>query len=262
MFKANLVDLPGVRLLYRDSGGDGPAIIFLHANTGTSESWEPQFAHFISSGFRVIAFDRRGRGGSVPVAETGEQPSSVSEDLSALVDHLELQRFVLVGVAGGGFQALDYAAWKPGQLRGLVIVASNGSISEPQLVKATERLRMPFIDDTNRYFLEVSPTYRLMDPAGLDRWLELEKHAHAQNAPIQPLRTPNTFSKLASIECPTLVVSGCADLLAPPALMKMWASHVPNVDFHEFACAGHALPWEQPARFNTLLSTFLGTLSE
>lgn len=262
MLKANIVNLPGVRLLYRDSGGNGPAIIFLHANTGTSQSWEPQFAYFISGGFRVIAFDRRGRGGSVPAPESGEQPGSVSEDLSSLVEHLKLQHFILVGVAGGGFQALDYAAWKPEQLRGLVIVASNGSISEPQLINATEQLRMPFIDNTNRYFLEVSPTYRLMDPAGLDRWLKLEEHAHAQNAPIQPLRTPNTFGKLASIKCPTLVISGCADLLAPPALMKMWASHVPNAEFHEFSSAGHALPWEQPARFNKLLSTFLTTLTE
>lgn len=254
-------DLPGVRLLYRDSGGDGPAVVFLHANTGTSESWTPQFAPLIEAGFRVIAFDRRGRGGSVPVAETGAQPGSVGEDLAALVHHLDLARFVLVGVAGGGFQALDYAAWKPEQVRGLAIVASNGSISEPEMQAAYKQMHAPFIDDTNRHFLEVSPSYRLTEPEGLARWIALEDHSRAQRQPLQPLRTPNTFAKLATIRARTLVVSGCADMLAPPPLMRMWAAHVPQVDFHEFPAAGHALPWEQPAKFNALLLDYLESLA-
>jgi pimeloyl-ACP methyl ester carboxylesterase len=255
-------DLPGVRLLYRDSGGDRPAIVFLHANTGTSESWTPQFEPLIEAGFRVIAFDRRGRGGSIPVPETGPQPGSVGEDLAALVDHLGLQRFVLVGVAGGGFQALDYAAWKPEQLRALVIVASNGSISEPEMQAAYKQLHQPFIDDTNRHYLEVSPSYRLTDPDGLARWLDLEHQSRSQNQPLQPLRVPNTFAKLESIRCPTLVASGCADMLAPPPLMRMWAAHIRQAEFHEFPRAGHALPWEQPEKFNDLLLKFLGSLGE
>ncbi len=267
MLDAQFADLPGVRLLYRDSArgnqesaGDRPAIVFLHANTGTSESWEPQFGPLIDAGYRVIAFDRRGRGGSLPVPETGPQPGSVGEDLAALVEHLGLRRFVLVGIAGGGFQALDYAAWQPGQVRGLVIAASNGSISEPEMQAAYKRLHAPFIDDTNRHFLEVSPTYRLTEPDGLARWIALEDHSRSQHQPLQALRTPNTFAKLAGIRCPALVVSGCADMLAPPALMRMWAAHLPDVDFHEFPAAGHALPWEQPEKFNALLVTFLGTL--
>ena len=266
MLDPKFADLSGVRLLYRDSqpadSGDQPAVIFLHANTGTSESWEPQFAPLIAAGYRVIAFDRRGRGGSIPVPETGPQPGSVGADLAALVDHLGLRRFVLVGIAGGGFQALDYAAWQPEQLRGLVITASNGSISEPEMQAAYKRLHAPFIDDTNRHFLEVSPTYRLTEPAGLARWIELEDHSRSQNQPLQPLRTPNTFAKLATIRCKTLVVSGCADMLAPPALMRIWAAHVPDVDFHEFPAAGHALPWEQPAKFNALLLAYLDSLAD
>jgi pimeloyl-ACP methyl ester carboxylesterase len=260
LIEPRFADLPGVRLLYRDSGGDGPVVLFLHANTGTSESWAPQFGPLIEAGYRVVAFDRRGRGGSVPVPETGSQPGSVGEDLAALAGHLGLSRFVPVGVAGGGFQALDYAAWKPEQVRGLVIVASNGSISEPEMQAAYKRLHQPFIDDTNRHFLEVSPSYRLTDPEGLARWIELEDESRSQHQPLQPLRTPNTFAKLATIQVRTLVVSGCADMLAPPPLMQMWAAHVPQVDFHEFPRAGHALPWEQPETFNTLLLDYLGSL--
>ena len=81
--KGQFVDLPGVHLWYLDSGGDGTPVVMLHANTGTSESWRYQFEPLIKAGYRVIAFDRRGRGQSTP-ADTGPQPGSVSEDLEAL----------------------------------------------------------------------------------------------------------------------------------------------------------------------------------
>jgi pimeloyl-ACP methyl ester carboxylesterase len=58
-------ELPGVRLWYTDTGGDGQALILLHANTGTSANWAPQNADFAAAGYRVIAFDRRGWGQSV-----------------------------------------------------------------------------------------------------------------------------------------------------------------------------------------------------
>src|SRR5215467_8643309 len=53
-------ELPGVKLWFTDTGGGGVPIMLLHANTGTSESWEAQAAAFARQGYRVIAFDRRG----------------------------------------------------------------------------------------------------------------------------------------------------------------------------------------------------------
>ena len=43
-----LAQLPGVDLWFTDSGGDGPVVVLLHANTGTAESWERQSAAFSS----------------------------------------------------------------------------------------------------------------------------------------------------------------------------------------------------------------------
>src|ERR1700747_3235186 len=81
-------ELPGVKLWFTDTGGTGTPIVLLHANTGTSESWEPQVTAFAREGYRVIAFDRRGWGKSMADPTTGPQPSSVADDLDALADHL------------------------------------------------------------------------------------------------------------------------------------------------------------------------------
>ena len=260
-FPPRFVDLPGVRMLYRDTGGHGAAVVMLHANTGTSESWEPQFAAFRAAGHRLIAFDRRFRGGSTPAPDTGPQPGSLSEDLHNLLDHLDVRDVVLVGVAGGGFHVLDYAAWQPDRVRGIVIAASNGRISEDEVQRAIAILKVPCIGDEDHQYLELSPTYRLTQPDGTRRWIEIEHKARggAQDI-LQPLRVPNTYAKLATIRCPALVLSGCADMLAPPALMKLWVRHLRDAEFVELPTVGHALTWERPDIFNDRALAFIARL--
>lgn len=255
--KGQFVDLPGVHLWYLDSGGDGTPVVMLHANTGTSESWRYQFEPLIKAGYRVIAFDRRGRGQSTP-ADTGPQPGSVSEDLEALAAHLKLKPFYLVGVAGGGFVALDYAAWQPQRLRGLVVGASTGAVREAPVQDAIKRIEIPEIRKQNASYREVGPSYRAVNPKGVEEWLAIEHHSESQHGvKSQPMRQPNTFAKLETIKAPTLVVAAGADLLAPPSLMKLWVGHVANHEWAMVPESGHSIAWEKPDEFNALLLKFM-----
>jgi pimeloyl-ACP methyl ester carboxylesterase len=104
---AGYADLPGVRL-YTDSGGSGVPVVLLHANTGTADSWQYNIPGFGEAGYPVVAFDRRGWGRSTANPDTSPQPGTIAEDLHALVEYLKIDRFHLVGVAGGGFAAYDY----------------------------------------------------------------------------------------------------------------------------------------------------------
>src|SRR5262245_13801970 len=107
--REGFAELGGVRLSYRDSGGNGVPVVFLHAATGSSQVWEHQEGPFTAAGFRVIAYDRRGFGRTVvaqaatpnATAETG------ADDLQALMDHLRIGRFHLVGTAAGAFVGID-----------------------------------------------------------------------------------------------------------------------------------------------------------
>ncbi len=121
-------DLPGVKLWFKDSGGNGVPVVFLHSNTGSSQNWQNQIAAFTGAGFRFIAYDRRGWGRSR--AEPGALPGTAADDLHNLMKYLDIERFHLVGTAGGGFVVYDYALSFPEQLRSLVVANSIGGMQD------------------------------------------------------------------------------------------------------------------------------------
>jgi pimeloyl-ACP methyl ester carboxylesterase len=250
-------ELPGAKLWFTDTGGAGVPLVLLHSNTGTSAIWESQATSFSWAGYRVIAFDRRGWGKSMADSATGPQPGSIAGDLDALADHLKLDRFHLLGVAGGGFAALDYAAWRPKRLRSLVIGASTGQVADKEVADFIARIEIPNIRKLPAVYLEVGPSYRGVNPDGTKRWIEINEHARQAGASDQPLRTPNTFAKIATIPTPTLVIGADADLLAPPALMRIWAAHLTNYEWAVVSDAGHAVAWEQPDVFNEKVLEFV-----
>jgi pimeloyl-ACP methyl ester carboxylesterase len=250
-------ELPGVKLWFTDTGGSGVPIVLLHANTGTSAVWENQIASFSQAGYRVIAFDRRGWGRSIANPATGPQPGSIADDLDALAESLKLDRFHLLGIAGGGFAALDYAAWRPERLRSLVIAASTGQMAEKEIADFVARLEIPGLRKLPAVYREVGPSYRGANPDGTQRWIEIDEHARQGDAPAQPLRTPNTFAKIETIATPTLVMAADADLLAPPALMRIWADHMKNHEWAVVTDSGHAMAWEQPDIFNEKVLAFI-----
>lgn len=250
-------DLPGVKLWFTDTGGTGAPIVLLHANTGTSDVWANQVESFSLAGYRVIAFDRRGWGKSLADLATGPQPGSIAGDLDALADHLKLDRFHLVGVAGGGFAALDFAAWHPERVRSLVIGASTGQVADKEIADFIARIEVPELRKQPAVYREVGPSYRGANPDGTRRWIEIEEHARQPGAPAQPLRTPNTLAKIETISAPALVMAADADLLAPPALMRIWASHLRNHEWVLMPDSGHAIAWEQPITFNEKVLEFV-----
>ena len=72
------------------------------------------------------------------------------------------------------------------------------------------------------------------------------------------MRSPQNSTKIATIKTPTLVIAGGADLLAPPALVKLWSDFLPNrKGFEILPNAGHAVAWEQPETYNRLVLAFV-----
>ena len=253
------VELPGVHLWYNDTGDTGTPVVFLHAASGTSDGWVYQEPAFTAAGYRCIAYDRRGWGRSQPAA-SGERPGYVSDDLHGLVVHLGLGRFHVVATAAGGIGGLDYALLYPEQVRSLVVANSIGGVQDPAYLEVQQRLRPPEIQALPVELRELGPSYRGLNPEGTRRWLAIEQASRPQGShgPGQPLRQPMTFARLETMRLPVLVLVGEADLLSPPALMRLLAAHIPQCQFVSVPEAGHAAFWEQPEMWNRLVLEFIG----
>jgi pimeloyl-ACP methyl ester carboxylesterase len=254
-----LVDVPGAQIFYKDSGGGGVPVVFLHAFTGSADVWEHQIPAFTRAGYRFIAYDRRGFGRTVAAANG--PASTAAEDLLALVDHLKIQKFHLVATAGGGFVGVDFAISYPQRLRSFTLLCSIAGVSDPDYVEATRRIRPDGFEKMPNTFLELSPSYRFSNPDGVARWSEFERKNRAPEAvrgPAQPSKNRVTLAMIEGIKTPTLVMAGDADLYAPPALMRRIADHIQGAQFIAIPDAGHSIWWEAPDTFNRAVLTFIG----
>ena len=253
-------NLPGVHLWYTDTGGNAPPVVFLHAASGTSESWVHQLTAFTEAGYRCIAFDRKGWGHSRP-DPAGEQPGYVSDDLHGLADDLGLASVHLVATAAGGGGSLDYALSHPERVRSLVI-ADHGfnQLQDPEFRQVVDRVRPPEIDGLPVELRELGPGYRATNPAGMHRWLEIERASAAEGArgPRQQPRNQLAFALLETLQVPTLMVAGEADLITPPAVMRLVAAHIHGCQFATVPEAGHAAFWERPDIWNRIVLDFIG----
>jgi pimeloyl-ACP methyl ester carboxylesterase len=263
--------LPGVRLFYRDTGGSGVTVVLMHPATGTSQIFENQLTAFARAGYRAIAFDRRGWG-RTQIDAAGVQPGTAADDLLALMNQLGIQRFHLVGSAAGGFVAWDFALSYPDKLRSVVVANSIGGVQDDAFVKLGAELRPPEFLAMPAHLRELSPNYRAADPEGARRWLDIERGARSGGAgreaggggpargnvvAAQPLKNRLTFSALEGITRPVLLLTGGADMYAPPPVTRMFLSHVKQAELVVIPDAGHAASWEQPEAFNRAVLAFL-----
>jgi pimeloyl-ACP methyl ester carboxylesterase len=252
-------DIPGARLWFKETGLHGTPVMFLHAASGTSDSWELQEPVFIEAGYRCVAYDRKNWGRSESLSPTGSA-GSAADDLEALAQHLGLDRFHLVCTALGGIIGLDYTVEYPDRVISLTVSSSFTGVSDQSYLDVQTRLRPPEISELPIVLREVGPSYRVSNPEGVAKWLQIEETSRHKIKPeeAQTPHAPMTYARLANLDTPVLLLTGGADLLSPPAMIKLVADRIPNCQFEVVPEAGHAAFHEQPEVWNKLVLDFIG----
>lgn len=93
--------------LYYEDHGTGKPVVLLHGWPLDGSSWEKQVSVLLSSGYRVITYDRRGFGKSSRPA-TGYEYDTLSKDLNKVIKKLDLRDAVLVGFSMGNGEVARY----------------------------------------------------------------------------------------------------------------------------------------------------------
>lgn len=112
-----MIDLEG-RQLAAWERGEGTPLLLIHGVGTPGALWQQDLAE-LAGDCRVIAYDRRGYGGS---SESPGNWEGHRDDAAALLDELGAKPAVVVGYSGGAMIALDLALQRPELFRALVLL--------------------------------------------------------------------------------------------------------------------------------------------
>ncbi|MFN8071761.1 MAG: alpha/beta hydrolase [Mycobacterium sp.] len=141
------VDVNGVRLRVYDAGApDGPVVILAHGFPELAFSWRHQIAPLAAAGYRVLAPDQRGYGGSArPEPLEAYDITALSGDLIGLIDDAGADRAAVIGHDMGAMVAWNTALLHPDR------VAAVAGLSFPPVPRPrtppTEAFRRVFGDN-------------------------------------------------------------------------------------------------------------------
>ena len=96
----------GASLFYKDWGAGKP-VVFIHSWALNADMWQYQMIHLANQGLRCVAYDRRGHGRSGDPGR-GYDYDTLSDDLAALLERLNLREVTLVGHSMGGGEIVRY----------------------------------------------------------------------------------------------------------------------------------------------------------
>ena len=239
-----MADIGDAKLWYTDTGGTGVPVVLLHPASGSGLIWSYQRPALVAAGFRVIAYSRRGCYGSSPIDKAN--PGVGSRDLLALADRLGLETFHAVGCAAGGGIAADFSFSCPRRLLSIVVSSNPFAVSEGVAAATVARIRPEVWDELPRWFRELGPSYRAANEAGAGPEGARQKRAHKV-----------TEAMLATVRTPVLLMTGAADTLTPPAMLRIVARKISGCEIFIVPECGHSAYWERPDIFNMVLTEFL-----
>ncbi|MET1071966.1 MAG: MFS transporter [Umezawaea sp.] len=122
---SHTVSTPRQTTHYLERGpADGPLMIFLHGWPGIGLMWRAQVDAFAADGWRCVAPDLRGYGGSsAPAAHDAYAIEEVVADMAELHDHLGGEPAIWVGHDWGSIVVGAVAAHEPKRCRGAVLTS-------------------------------------------------------------------------------------------------------------------------------------------
>jgi non-heme chloroperoxidase len=264
-----------VHINYSDFG-TGKPVILISGWPLSKEMWEYQLNALVNSGHRVIAYDRRGFGRSSQPWD-GYDYNTLSDDLKALIDQLELEDVTLVGFSMGGGEVVRYFSRHGGVHVSKVVLISaitpymlktdSNPDGVPEDVFDAKRNelaedRIGFLEEFGQTFFGVTLINRPISKPLLEYYRSLCAVAspRATSECVKAFSSTDFRSEMKSINVPTLIIHGDEDKTVPiEATGKQSAKSIPNNTLIVYEGAPHGLFYTEREKLNADLVKFLTT---
>ena len=263
----------GTGIFYKDWGA-GPPVVFSHGWPLNADAWDEQLNLVASHGFRAIAHDRRGHGRSGQPWR-GHDMDTYADDLSALLDSLDLREAVLVGHSTGGGEIARYIgrhggarvakAVLLGAVPPLMLRTPNNPEGTP--MEVFDDIRKSVRGDRSQFLWDFSASFYGADRAGSTIthgarsafWLMgMQVAINAALECVAAFSETDFTDDLRRFEMPTLVAHGDDDQIVPiQAAANKSAQLIPHATLQVYSGAPHGLAGSYRDAFERDLLSFL-----
>jgi pimeloyl-ACP methyl ester carboxylesterase len=248
-------------------------LLVLHGGPGGGHEYLLPLADLLGGERALVFYDQVGCGESTPRPDWPDESFTVGlfvEELEALVQHLGLRRFHLIGHSWGGMLAAEYALGHPDQLASLTLCSTTasvklmmGSLLPLYAALAAEGVAPEQFMDVYcaRHICRITPL-----PEALVRSLAMIAEnpqinqamvaADENGEVIGTLRGWSCEDRLSGISMPALVMHGEFDELNA-STHQPFLDLIPDVRGHVFPGASHTAYLESPKEFRETLGSFL-----
>ena len=145
----------GFKIWYTTYGqNDGAPVLFLHGGFANSNYWGHQ-ANELKSKYLCIMMDSRGQGRST-LSSTGISYDLMTEDVIALLNHLDIQKVHVVGWSDGGIIGLNMAMKYPSRLKSLFAFGASYNPSGSKDI-STSAVFVAYLNRTRTEYQSLNP---------------------------------------------------------------------------------------------------------
>jgi pimeloyl-ACP methyl ester carboxylesterase len=254
--------------LYYQEWGDGIPILLIHPAGATASTWGSVPGELARAG-RVIAYDRRGYSRS-----PGEPVRSIpghTADAAAILDTLGIPSAVVAGTSVGATIGIDLALRRPDLVRAVIAYESpwRASRRRPTTSSLGALAAMGWLALRGRHadaaesFLRWAYTYRDGGTAW-DAFPPEWRRAARENgkAVLADVRIAiggyPPPKQLATISTPVVCAHGTRSDATMAGIARSLASHIPTASVRGIDGAGHAVAFDAPAGFATVIVEAVG----
>ena len=231
MTPARFLTLGGRQIGYHDTGGDGPTLLALHGHFAHAGVFD-RLTESLAPGWRVVAPDQRGHGGSDPAPDYDR--AGYVADAAQVVEALRLAPAVVLGHSLGGVNAYQLAARRPELVRAVIVVDAPAELPVRPDIEAWPAPLPHRSVAPETALAEMNRSRRLL---GGDHWADWLAGTH-----------------------PVLLLHGLESDTLPTALAREMERRRPNTRLIEFSAAGHNIHDDDPEGFALAVASFLSEL--
>jgi len=261
MSAMQFVTIHDITLHYKREGlAEGVPLVFIHSLGCDLRIWDgvvPPLAPYVG----VIRYDKRGHGLS-DVSPAPYAMRDLAADIEGLLNHLNIESAILVGLSVGGLTAMQFALNYPHRLKALILCDTAAKIGTAEswgerihAIRARGMKRMARIilprwfapDFAERYPALYRGFYTMLTRMPVDGYL----------AACAALAAADLRGEVSMISVPALVLCGALDTASPPDMVRGLADALPEAHFELIEGAGHTIPVEQPEATAAAILRFL-----